>query len=105
MSAEIEAAMTAMRQVADVAVIAVPDARTGERACAFVRPVPGGDAPTIEQVQQHLSTAGLAKYKWPEEIRSHRDDFPRTPAGKVRKTELRAVWAAQREQTERTRDG
>jgi len=27
----------------------------------------------------------------------HRDDFPRTPAGKVRKTEARAVWAARRE--------
>jgi acyl-CoA synthetase (AMP-forming)/AMP-acid ligase II len=103
--AEIEAAMTSMPQVADVAVIAVPDERTGERACAFVMPVPGSDPPTIEHVQQHLSTAGLAKYKWPEEIRCHRDDFPRTPAGKVRKTELRAVWSARHEQAERTRDG
>lgn len=103
--AEVEAAMVSMPQVAGVAVIAVPDARTGERACAFVRPIPGGDIPSIEQVQLHLATAGLAKYKWPEEICYHRDDFPRTPAGKVRKTELRAVWAAHDEGTERTRDG
>jgi len=92
--AEIEAAMTFMPQVAGVAVIAVPDARTGERACAFVRPAPGGPTPTIEQVQHHLSAVGLAKYKWPEELRYQYDDFPRTPAGKVRKTELRAAWAA-----------
>ncbi|GAC1400838.1 MAG: AMP-binding protein [Mycobacterium sp.] len=103
--AEVEAAMTSMPQVADVAVIAVPDPRTGERACAFVRPAPGGDPPTIEQVREHLSSAGLAKYKWPEELRCHRDDFPRTPAGKVRKSDLRAVWAARREQDDRTRHG
>ena len=95
--AEIEAAMTSMPDVAGVAVIAVPDTRTGERACAFVRPVPGGEAPSLDEVREHLSAAGLAKYKWPEEIRSYPDDFPRTPAGKVRKTELRAVWTARRE--------
>jgi len=90
--AEIEAIMTAMPEIADVAVIAVPDPRTGERACAFIRPVPGSDPPTIHRVREHLSTAGLAKYKWPEELRCHLDDFPRTAAGKVRKTELRAAW-------------
>ncbi|MCT7657164.1 AMP-binding protein [Mycobacterium deserti] len=95
--AEIEAAMTSMLDIADIAVIAVPDARTGERACAFVRPVPGREPPTLDRVRQHLSTAGVAKYKWPEEICGYRDDFPRTPAGKVRKTELRAVWAARHE--------
>ncbi len=95
--AEIEAAMTSMPDIAGVAVIAVPDTRTGERACAFVRPVPGMVAPTLDEVRRHLSAAGLAKYKWPEEICDHRDDFPRTPAGKVRKTELRAVWTARRE--------
>ncbi|BBY93385.1 long-chain-fatty-acid--CoA ligase [Mycobacterium gallinarum] len=90
--AEIEAAMTSMPQVAGVAVIAVPDARTGERACAFVQPASG--QPTLDDVRQHLSILGLAKYKWPEEVVCLVEDFPRTPAGKVRKTELRAVWAA-----------
>ena len=90
--AEIEAIMTSMPEVADVSVIAVPDPKTGERACAFIRPVPGTDPPSIDRVREHLSTAGLAKYKWPEELRCHRDDFPRTAAGKVRKAELRAAW-------------
>jgi acyl-CoA synthetase (AMP-forming)/AMP-acid ligase II len=97
--AEIEAAMISMPDVAGIAVIAVPDARTGERACAFVRPMPGRETPTLDDVRQHLSKAGLAKYKWPEEICCHRDDFPRTPAGKVRKTELRAVWASSGDQS------
>jgi non-ribosomal peptide synthetase component E (peptide arylation enzyme) len=42
-------------------------------------------------MQAHLARAGLAKYKWPEEIRAHESDFPRTAAGKVRKSELRDV--------------
>jgi acyl-CoA synthetase len=90
--AEVEAVLTSMSQVVDVAVIAVPDPRTGERACAFIRPTPGGDPPTMDEVRSHLSQVGLAKYKWPEELRYHGDDFPRTPAGKVRKADLRALW-------------
>lgn len=90
--AEIESIMVSMAQVADVAVIAVPDAKTGERACAYVRPAAGHEPPTMDQIRQHLGAAGLAKYKWPEEVRVHCGDFSRTPAGKVRKTELRAAW-------------
>jgi acyl-CoA synthetase len=90
--AEIESIMASMPQVSDVAVIAVPDTKTGERACAYIRPAAGHDPPTMDQVRHHLGAAGLAKYKWPEEVRAHCGDFPRTPAGKVRKTELRAAW-------------
>ncbi|WP_277224369.1 AMP-binding enzyme [Mycolicibacterium hassiacum] len=95
--AEVEAAMRTMPEVADVAVIAVPDPRTGERACAFVIPAPGHDTPAVEPIGEHLATVGLAKYKWPEEIRTQPGDFPRTPAGKVRKTDLRAAWDAHRQ--------
>ena len=38
-----------------------------------------------------MAAAGIAKYKWPEEIRQHLPDFPRTGAGKVRKADLRAT--------------
>lgn len=99
--AEVEGAMLSMPGVVEVAVIAVPDSRTGERACAFVRTAPGAAVPSLHQVQRHLDAAGLAKYKWPEEIRHQRDDFPRTSAGKVRKTELRAAWESRREGTQR----
>lgn len=98
--AEVEAAMISMPQIAAVAVIAVPDARTGERACAFVRPAPGSHPPTLDDIRRHLSAAGLAKYKWPEQLCGQEHDFPRTPAGKVRKNELRAAWAAHSEHRE-----
>lgn len=90
-AAEVEAVLTSMPQIADVAVVAAPDARTGEHACAFVRPASGHDVPTMTQVREHLAHVGIAKYKWPEELRSHLTDFPRTAAGKVRKADLRAL--------------
>ncbi|MDT5070337.1 MAG: acyl-CoA synthetase [Mycobacterium sp.] len=90
-AAEVEAVLISMSGIADVAVVAAPDARTGEHACAFVRPRPGRDVPTIASIQAHMAAAGIAKYKWPEEVRSHPTDFARTAAGKVRKADLRAM--------------
>jgi acyl-CoA synthetase len=87
-AAEIEEAIAALPQVAEVAVVAAPDARLGEHACAIVRLAP--DAPPIElrDITDELARVGLARQKWPEELRVV-DDFPRTAAGKVRKVELR----------------
>jgi acyl-CoA synthetase len=90
-AAELEAALIAMPQIADIAVVAAPDPRTGEHACAFIRAARGCDVPSVMQVRELLAAAGIAKYKWPEEIRSHPADFPRTAAGKVRKADLRAL--------------
>ena len=90
-AAEVEAVLIGMAGIADIAVVAAPDPRTGEHACAFVRPAPGYEVPDIDQVQAHMAAAGIAKYKWPEEIRQHLADFPRTGAGKVRKADLRAT--------------
>jgi acyl-CoA synthetase (AMP-forming)/AMP-acid ligase II len=90
-AAEVEAVLTSMPQIDDAAVVAAPDARTGEHACAFVRPVTGCATPTMDQIQAHMAKAGIAKYKWPEEIRPHPADFPRTAAGKVRKADLRTL--------------
>jgi acyl-CoA synthetase len=90
-AAEVEAVLTSMPQIADVAVVAAPDSRTGEHACVFVRPATGCETPTMAQIQTHMAKAGVAKYKWPEEIRPHPADFPRTAAGKVRKAALRSL--------------
>lgn len=49
---------------------------------------PDTAAPSMHQVQAHLGQAGLAKQKWPEEIREVQD-FPRTPTGKIKKVALR----------------
>ena len=85
---EIEELIVRMPGVAEVAVVAAPDARTGERACAFLRMRDASPLPALRQVQQHLETAGLAKVKWPEELRAI-VEFPRTPSGKVQKFRLR----------------
>lgn len=87
-AAEIEELLAQLPSVAEVAVVAAPDARLGEHACAFVRPRPGAAAPDLDGVRRHLDAAGLARTKWPEELRVV-DDFPRTPSGKIKKFALR----------------
>ena len=89
-AAEVEDVLLRMTGVAEVAVVAAPDERLGEHACAFVRLTdPATRAPELTDLQAHLADAGLAKQKWPEELVVVAD-LPRTPSGKVRKTDLRA---------------
>jgi non-ribosomal peptide synthetase component E (peptide arylation enzyme) len=85
---EVEELLHRIDGVAEVAVVPAPDARLGEHGCAFFRVLPGHDVPDLEKVRAHLDEAGLARQKWPEEIRTV-DDFPRTPSGKIKKYELR----------------
>jgi acyl-CoA synthetase (AMP-forming)/AMP-acid ligase II len=93
-AAEIEGALQTLPGVAEVAVVAAPDARLGEHACAIVRMRPGAAPPSLDDVTAHLAGVGLARPKWPEELRIV-EDFPRTASGKIRKVELRAKLRAQ----------
>jgi acyl-CoA synthetase (AMP-forming)/AMP-acid ligase II len=91
-AAEVEEVLARMAGVAEVAVVPAPDARLGEHGCAFVRRNPstsdGEPPPDLEGLRRHLAAAGLARQKWPEELRVV-DDFPRTPSGKIKKFVLR----------------
>ncbi len=87
-AAEVEQVLAGLPGLAEVAVVAAPDERLGEHACAVVRLQPGAEAPTLADVTAHLSSVGLARQKWPEELRVV-SDLPRTASGKVRKVELR----------------
>ncbi|CAI7980899.1 acyl-CoA synthetase [Frankia sp. Hr75.2] len=91
---EVEEVLLTMPGVAEVAVVAAPDVRLGEHAAAILRLQPGSELPTLEEVRAHFARAGLARQKWPEELRAI-EDFPRTPSGKIQKVvlrrELRAV--------------
>jgi acyl-CoA synthetase len=87
-AAEIEEAVATLPQVVEVAVVALPDERLGERACAVVRLAPGAVSLDLPEVSAALEGIGLARQKWPEELRIV-SDFPRTPAGKIRKVDLR----------------
>jgi acyl-CoA synthetase (AMP-forming)/AMP-acid ligase II len=88
-AAEVEGALQTLPGVAEVAVVAAPDARLGEHACAIVRLRAGTAAPTLADLRAHLEAVGLARPKWPEELRIV-EDFPRTASGKIRKVDLRA---------------
>ncbi len=68
--------------------VAAPDERLGEHGCAFFRMQPGHETPDLAALRSHLEAAGLARQKWPEEIRSV-DELPRTASGKVQKFMLR----------------
>lgn len=85
--AEVENALLTCAGVAEVAVVGVPDVRTGERTVAFIAPS-GPVPPSLADVTAHLAALGMAKPKWPEEIRVV-DAFPRTASGKVQKYLLR----------------
>ena len=87
-AAEIEELVAGMDAVAEVCVVAEPDARLGEHAAAVVRVRDGAAAPTLEEVRRHLAAAGLARQKWPESIVAV-SEFPRTASGKVQKFRLR----------------
>lgn len=98
-SVEVEECLMRMDGVAEVAVVPAPDARLGERGCAFVRVRDGCEPPDLESVQDHFARAGIAKQKWPEEIRVV-DDYPRTASGKIKKYVLRRkLWDGVRDRS------
>jgi acyl-CoA synthetase (AMP-forming)/AMP-acid ligase II len=85
---EIENALYQHPAVADVAVVAAPDPRTGEHACAFVVVSPDAEAPTLQRLADHCRALGLAVQKCPEQLELV-DVLPRNSYGKVLKQELR----------------
>jgi acyl-CoA synthetase (AMP-forming)/AMP-acid ligase II len=86
---EVEDLLLGHPAVADVAIVAMPNARTGEMACAFVIPR-AGQTIDLAEITRFLIAAGLAKQKIPEHL-ERVDDLPRTAIGKVRKDVLRAT--------------
>jgi fatty-acyl-CoA synthase len=84
--AEIEAALLLHPQVADAAVVGVPDEQWGEVGVAFVVPLAGADL-AGESLAAHLGER-LAKFKLPKRFELI-DELPRTAYGKVVKGELR----------------
>ena len=84
---EVEELVQELPAVAEVAVVAAPDPRMGERACAFVRPQVLASV-DLEAVRAHLRARGLARQKWPEELQLVAD-FDRTASGKIKKFVLR----------------
>ncbi|MFT5681156.1 MAG: acyl-CoA synthetase (AMP-forming)/AMP-acid ligase II [Myxococcota bacterium] len=84
--AEIDNAIRLHEQVADVAVIGVPDDRLGEVGVAFVVATPGATLTETELVA--WCRARMANFKVPRQV-TFLDALPRNAVGKVQKFKLR----------------
>jgi acyl-CoA synthetase (AMP-forming)/AMP-acid ligase II len=88
-SIEVEDAIFSHPDVAEVAVIGIPDEKWGESVLALVVRNPGS-ALTSEEVIAHVR-GKLAGYKCPKRV-EFRDELSRTATGKLQKFKLRAPY-------------
>lgn len=86
-SREVENVLARHPSVLEAAAVAWPDASLGERVGVFLR-LRAGMQIDLDAIRAHFADAGIARQKTPEYLVIV-DDFPRTPLGKVLKTELR----------------
>jgi len=98
---EVEVLLVQHPDILAAAVIAMPDPRLGERACAYL--VAQQDPVPLASVQAHLSALGVAKFKWPERL-EWVGEMPKTPIGKIDKKALHADITAKL-QTEQAGQG
>jgi len=89
---EVEIHVRAFPKVQDVAAVAMPDHRFGERICVYVIPKPG-ELFALEELRDFvLNERKIAKFKAPERL-EFIDIFPVTHVGKLDKKALRAMIA------------
>jgi cyclohexanecarboxylate-CoA ligase len=86
---EVENLLYTHPKIAGVAIVAMPDPRLGERACAVVVPREGQTL-TLAEIVGFLERHELARQKLPERLELV-SEFPTTPSGKVQKYRLREM--------------
>jgi cyclohexanecarboxylate-CoA ligase/acyl-CoA synthetase len=82
---EVESILGTHPKVRDVAVTAMPDAKLGEKVCAFV--VSDDPALALEDLTSFMLGRGVAKQKLPERLVLV-EQLPRNPTGKLQKFKL-----------------
>ncbi|MFQ5401095.1 MAG: AMP-binding protein [Anaerolineae bacterium] len=85
--AEVESVLAGMDQIAEAAVIGVPNPDWGEAVCVVAR-LKEGASLTLEEVVAYC-TGKLAKFKIPKKLIITDQPLPRTAAGKVLKRAVR----------------
>jgi len=86
-ASEVEELLLKHPAVRAAALVGLPDARLGERACACVVAAPGAIV-TLKLLVDALRAMGMSDYKLPESL-ALVDELPMTPTGKVQKFQLR----------------
>lgn len=85
---EVEDLLVQHPDIEEIAIVGLPDTRTGERACAVIVPRPGAD-PVVADLKEFLMERGVAKFKIPEQVALW-DKLPKNDAGKVLKHQIQA---------------
>jgi acyl-CoA synthetase (AMP-forming)/AMP-acid ligase II len=88
---EVEDILIGHPAIAEIAVVGLPDARTGERACAVIVAA-DQHPPDVAGLRDLLMDHGVAKFKVPEQVVVW-DALPKNDAGKVLKHQIRATLA------------
>ncbi|BBX47366.1 cyclohexanecarboxylate-CoA ligase [Mycobacterium cookii] len=86
---EIEDILIGHPGIAEIAIVGLPDARTGERACAVVVPTDQSH-PDVESLRGFLQDRGVATFKAPEQVVVWQA-LPRNDAGKVLKHQIQSA--------------
>jgi long-chain acyl-CoA synthetase len=89
-SAEVENAVYRLSGVRECAVIGIPSEEWGEAVHAVVVPKEGQTVSELEVINH--CEAIIAKYKCPKSVEIRSDALPQTPAGKIRKEQLREPY-------------
>jgi 2,3-dihydroxybenzoate-AMP ligase len=84
---EVENLLYRVPAVSQVAAVAIPDAKLGERICVYVVPHRGANV-TLEDLRDSMDAAGVARFKLPEHLVVV-DELKTTSVGKIDKKALR----------------
>jgi acyl-CoA synthetase (AMP-forming)/AMP-acid ligase II len=88
---EVEDILTNHPGIAEIAIVGLPDDRTGERACAVVVPSATPDPELdIAGLRSFLEQEGVARFKVPEQMVIW-DVLPKNDAGKILKHQIKAA--------------
>ena len=86
---EIEDILGGHPDIVEISIVGLPDARTGERACAVIVPK-ASPGPDVDSLRGFLADYGVAKFKVPEQVVIW-ESLPKNDAGKVLKHQIRAA--------------
>ena len=92
--AEIESLLYKHPDIAIVALVAYPDERMGEKACAIIKLKEHAQSLQLSDLVDFLKTHQVTNQYLPERLEVW-DEIPMTPSGKIQKFKLREIIAAQ----------